>query len=474
MSDAAALLARRFESSAGRTLLVGEDGAEFSYAQLWANARQLAAQWRREGVKPGDIVAINLRNDPAILACYLACFIGGFVAAPVNPELGEADVDFILGMIKPARALRTAPRLAADLPLAEDWSVATDPAALGALFFTSGTTGRPKGVRHSWNSLAGNVASFNVLMGLGETTRLYHVMPMTYMAGFLNTMLSPIMAGGTIILGPRFSAQSALDFWTRPQSMRANTMWLSPSMAASLVRTSRDPAAAKAGAGGFAQILCGTAPLHIGIRQSFRDLFGVALQESYGTSELMLIAAQLKQDADSTIDVGPMLAELAMRPRANAEGQPELTVRSPFAYLGYVTEKGVLPPDLDEGYMPTGDMGELVDGRLRITGRIKDLIIKGGVNIAPVTLENALAGLPGLEDVAVVSLPHEYWGEAIVVCVQPVPGTDAAKLEQDVRARCRETLARSHQPDRIAILERFPRAPTGKVQKHQLRTMLAA
>jgi long-chain acyl-CoA synthetase len=472
--DAAGLLADRFRSNAAKPLLIGEDGAERGYGQIWANARLLADRWRADGIARGATVAIVLRNDPAILACYLACLIGGFVAAPINPELGEADVDFILGMMKPALALRAPPILDPGARADGNWSVAADSAGIGAVFFTSGTTGRPKGVRHSWNSLVGNVVSFNAMMGLGEGTRLYHVMPMTYMAGFLNTMLSPIVAGGTIVLGPRFSAQSALDFWSRPKANGANAMWLSPSMAASLCRTNRDPEAARAAAAGFGTILCGTAPLHTGIRQAFRAAFGVALQESYGTSELLLISAQRRADADSTIDVGPLLPELAIRARANADGQPELTVRSPFAYLGYVTEQGVLPPDLDDGYMPTGDMGELAEGRLRITGRIKDLIIRGGVNIAPVTLENALAGLPGLEDVAVVSLPHEYWGEAIVVCVQPVPGADAAQLEQDVRARCRERLARSHQPDRIAILDRFPRAPTGKVQKHQLRSMLAA
>jgi long-chain acyl-CoA synthetase len=474
LSDAASLLSGRFHSSAAKLLLVCEDGAQFTYAQVWANAQRIAGVWKADGVDPGDTVALVLRNDPAVLACYLACFIGGFVAAPINPELGDADVDFIVAMVKPALTVWDAPLLQADPAPVTDWNLRTDPAAVAAIFFTSGTTGRPKGVRHSLNALVGNVVSFNALMGLDAATRLYHVMPMTYMAGFLNTMLSPAMAGGTIVLGPRFSAQSALDFWSRPQATQANTMWISPSMAASLCRTSRDAEAARRGAAGFTSILCGTAPLHTGVRQAFRQTFGIALQESYGTSELLLIAAQRRAEAESSIDVGPLLPELAVRPRVNAEGQPELTVRSPFHYLGYITEAGALAPDLDDGYMPTGDMGEMADGRLRITGRIKDLIIRGGVNIAPVTLENALAGLPGLEDVAVVSMPHDYWGEAIVVCIQPMPGEDAARLEQAVRTRCRERLARSHQPDRIAILERFPRAATGKVQKHQLRTMLAA
>ncbi len=472
MSDAAADLRDRFRANADKVLLA--NGNDLTYGQVWANAARLARDWAGQGVRPGDLVAIVLKNDPAVLACYLACFLGGFVAAPVNPELGMSDVEFIVGMVKPALVLQEAPALDYEAAAPRDWTIRADPAALSAIFFTSGTTGRPKGVMHSLNSLVGNVVSFNALMGLGGDTVMYHVMPMTYMAGFLNTMLSPIMAGGRIVVGPRFSPQTALDFWTRPRAKGANTLWLSPSMAAALVRTSRDPEAARQGASGFSTIFCGTAPLHTGVRQSFRQTFGVALQESYGTSELMLISAQRRAEAATAIDVGVPLAELALSSRPNADGQPELMVRSPFAYLGYVTDGGIIPPDLDDGYMPTGDMGEMAAGRLRITGRLKDLIIRGGVNIAPVTLENILAGLPGLEDVAVVSLPHEFWGEAIVVCVQPAAGADVKSLEQAVRTRCQEKLARSHHPDRIVILDRFPRAATGKVQKNQLRTMLAA
>ena len=164
-------------------------------------------------------------------------------------------------------------------------------------------------------------------------------MPMTYMAGFLNTMLSPIMAGGSVVLGPRFSPQSALDFWTRPRAKGANAMWLSPSMAAALCRISRDPEAARQGAAGFETMFCGTAPLHIGVRQSFRQTFGERCRKATAPASYADLGPAPQRCRDD-VDVGVPLPELALKSRANADGQPELTVRSPFAYLGYITEAG--------------------------------------------------------------------------------------------------------------------------------------
>lgn len=215
--------------------------------------------------------------------------------------------------------------------------------------------------------------------------------------------------------------------------------------------------------------MCGTAPLHDAIRDRFAAAFGVPLQESYGTSELLLVAAQGHEDATRERDVGTMLPEVEARLRANSEGQTELVLKSPFAFAGYLTSQGIVPPESYEGFYGTGDVAEIADRRLKITGRIKDLIIRGGVNVAPAAVENALAGMEGVSDVAVIGVPHEFWGEAIVVCVES--SADQERIAAEVRARCRERLGRMQQPDRIEIVQSFPRTVTGKVQKNKLRAM---
>jgi acyl-CoA synthetase (AMP-forming)/AMP-acid ligase II len=468
------VLAQRFKESRDDILFIAPERRTLSYGQALTNACRLALEWTNQGACKGDAVAINLTNDLSVPCCYLACLLAGFVAVPINPELGEENVRFILNLVAPAVAVTSPPAVDYDcLPTAEI-EFAGNPDGCGAIFFTSGTTGRPKGVRHSWSALVGNVLAFNRFMEIARSTRMYHVLPMTYMAGFLNTILSPLVAGGAVITGPRFSPETALDFWSWPVREEANTMWVTPSIAAALARLVRDRGMAHSVASAFKTILCGTAPLNPSVRRTFSEQFGAPLQESYGTSELLLVSAQSRSRAElMSTDVGPILPELEINFREDEEGREELFIRSPFSMLGYLTEEGLVPVNDSNGFVPTGDVGRLDDGILQITGRIKDLVIRGGVNISPRSVENVLGDLPGVEDVAVVGVPHEFWGEKLVACIQASAGIDRRAVEVAVRQRCRERLARSHQPDDIAILSKFPRSVTGKVQKHILQRTLA-
>jgi acyl-CoA synthetase (AMP-forming)/AMP-acid ligase II len=172
-------------------------------------------------------------------------------------------------------------------------------------------------------------------------------------------------------------------------------------------------------------------------------------------------------------DVGEPLTGLDISFRRSAEGSDELMVRSPFTTLGYLTETGTVAVDETGGFVATGDAGKLEQGILEITGRLKDLVIRGGVNISPRAIEDILCDLPGVEDVAVVGVPHEFWGEELVACIQAGPNADAAAIEAAARERCRERLARASQPDRISVFQAFPRAVTGKVQKGVLQRSLS-
>jgi acyl-CoA synthetase (AMP-forming)/AMP-acid ligase II len=469
--DAASLLVRRFEESWTDPLLTDPAGCRLSYGQVWVNAARLAAEWRNAGVAKGDRVALVLGNHIAFPCCYLACMIGGFIAVPVNPELSDSDVAHILELARPGIVLRSPPAIDDRSLLARSQlKLAGDSRDVAAIFFTSGTTGLPKGVQHSLDALVGNVVSFNAAMGLGRDTHMYHVLPMAYMAGFLNTLLSPIMAGGRVVIGRRFSAETALDFWTLAIAEGANTSWLTPTIAATLCRLARDKDTAPAMVRGFRTILCGTAPLHPNVRRDFVATFAVPLQESYGTSELLLVSAQNPADAAASAEhVGAPLHELILSFRTDSEGRRELMVTSPYAMLGYLTAEELTTPVTVEGAMPTGDIAELKSGSLHITGRIKDLIIRGGVNVAPQAIENVLRDVPGVLDIAVIGRPHSFWGETIVVCVEADRSVDPTTLETAIRQRCQTSLARPYRPDEISILDSLPRGTTGKIQKHLLR-----
>jgi long-chain acyl-CoA synthetase len=447
----------------------------FSYAELHAQAAGMAAWLGAQGCGAGDSVALRLPNGWPFAVAYLACLLGGYRIIPVNLELNADDQDYILARTRPRLVLEDADLLAALPPLPGEQPAFDYPAnAVAAVFFTSGTTGRPKGVCHTLEALAGNVIAFNDALGLDAETRLYHVLPMAYMAGFLNTLLSPWLSGGTVLLGPRFRPADALLFWQRPLAWNANAIWLTPTLAAVLARMNRDADTALRVGASLRHVFCGTAPLPVATRVAFRAAFGCPLQESYGMSEVLLVAAQTRAEAETGIGVGRLLpgVRAAFRPAPEQQAR-ELVIHTPWALAGYLLEQGEDSPLLADGGMPSGDLGEVEEGYLAITGRLKDLIIRGGLNVSPVAVEDVLLREPGIVEAAVVGLPHAFWGESIVACLVLQPGADAAALQTTLQARCALELGEGMRPDRYAWLDALPRASNGKIQKYLLRERLA-
>ncbi len=446
------------------------DERSFSYCELYAHANAIRTWLVTQGCQTGDTVALRLPNGWPFAAAYLACILGGYRLVPVNPELNEDDQRYILGRIHAGVVIEDEAALAALLPILSDTPNFDNPTSVvAAVFFTSGTTGRPKGVCHTLEGLVGNVVAFNQSQGLDSDTRLYHVLPMAYMAGFLNTLLSPWLAGGTVLLGPRFRPVEALQFWNRPLAWGANVIWLTPTLATVLVRMNRDLDIAQKLSVSMRHIFCGTAPLPVAVRQSFRATFGCSLQESYGMSEVLLVAAQTPIEAATKNNVGHLL------PGVNAtfrfipdRSEPELVINTPYALTSYLLEDGESSPLLVDGGMPSGDVGQLMDDALIITGRLKDLIIRGGLNVSPVVVENFLLREFGVKEVAVVGFSHDIWGESIVACLVSEVGINVDTLQEKLQLRSAKELAEGMRPDRYVWLHDLPYASTGKVQKHIL------
>lgn len=310
-------------------------------------------------------------------------------------------------------------------------------------FETSGTTGQPTKVTHTLDAMIANAEAFNKAVGLNASTVMYHCLPRTHMSGYLNTWLCPTLAGGKVVFGPTFSAQTAAGFWSSVWGCGASAVWITPTIAAALLRMNRrDADTSKFYASKLRHVFCGTAPLPRNIRQRWLETFGIPLQESYGTSEHMLVSVQGKDDAALEHNVGRVL--------------PGMTV-----------EIGDSSEILVNG-TPTGDHGELVDGKLTIAGRIKDLIIRGGFNVSPVRLEELVRKLPSVNDVAVVGQPDEFWGEKIAIFAEGPASRDI------IAGHCRDNLPKSHWPDVIEIVDKLPRNEMGKVKKAELKRIFTA
>ena len=471
-----------------------------SFGDFGELVAELAGAMRRQGVADGERVALLMRNSPELAALYFACMVSGVVAVPINSQLHARDISHIATHSAP-RAVFYSPGMEHLLPAADSscspppaiavpspWDpvgqvslppTEEKPVDVATIHFTSGTTGLPKGVAHRAASLLRNAGAFNDALGFDTESRFYHVMPMTYMAGFLNTLLCPFLAGASVVLQNPFDAQMALRFWEAAIAHEANTFWLSPTMLSILMKVDRSVAAPDYCKRNARAVCVGTAPLPLSLRQEFEERYNVTIYESYGLSETLFLTTQ-KPGSDWDGPVGCPLPGVEVRVVSTAgRAQPggtegEIHVRTPHLMAGYLAQD---VPQVDHQapgtWFATGDLGRLNgDGSVTITGRKKDLIISGGINISPVAAENVILRHESVQDAAVLGIPHPIHGEEVVAVLTLRSPGDAADVPSQVAKLCRDELSAPVRPRRIIVMDSLPRSTTGKVQKNVLKGML--
>lgn len=190
-------------------------------------------------------------------------------------------------------------------------------------------------------------------------------------------------------------------------------------------------------------------------------------------SEVLLVSAQTRDQAIKGAGVGCVLPGLSIRERdAQGVAEKELMIHTPWALKSYICEEGEVSPLLQDGSIPSGDLGVIIDGQLTITGRLKDLIIRGGLNVSPVSIEDVLSREPGVDEVSVVGIPHEFWGEIIVACLVARHGHSPSFLQTILEERSKQYLSEGMRPDKYIWLKKLPHTSSGKIEKHFLRKEL--
>jgi len=488
-----------FRNDDKQFLIDAVGGGALSFGEVAGRAADLTSRFQSAGICRGDRVGIVMPNGVDLIVFYLACLFGGFAAVPVNGALAPKDRIFILSRAR-LKALIT-DALVQDYVSApftvygtSFMAVLTEASRaevkrcfdaisdddLFSIHFTSGTTSVPKGVAHRVGALLSNAHSFNKAFGIGCNRSFVHIMPMDYMAGFLNTLLCALMAEATLIIAPQFSAGSALRFWDPIVRHGGDLIWMSPTMLATLVRIDRHTAGTMHCRGRDVKILCATAPLPLRVRMDFRAKYGVDAIETYGLSELLLITANDGLAGIKDGAVGCAIPDVCIEIRDLAgQVQPCNTdgfifVTTPHTMAGYLDMDSGQPTPLASPWFDTGDVGYLdEDGYLFVTGRSKDLIIRGGFNISPRLIEETLLRHPHIANVAVVGLPHEFYGEEIVAAVILESGSQLESFEVELRILCREQLSAGATPDRYVSFVEFPVTQVGKVQKNKIREFIA-
>jgi long-chain acyl-CoA synthetase len=342
---------------------------------------------------------------------------------------------------------------------------------LAVLLYTSGSTGRPKGVRLSHRNLLHNAAGSALAAGFGPDDVVLGALPPFHTFALTTTVLAPLLAGAAVIALPHFHPEAALD---AAAEGRASVILGVPGMFRLLARAQRHRPREL---GRLRLAVSGGEKLPAQVREEFATAFAQELHEGYGLTECSPVISLNRPGANRPGTVGTPLEGLEVR-IAGADGAAvaagadgEVRVRGASVMCGYHRDeratRAVLEPD---GWLCTGDLGNLsADGYLAITGRIKELIIVGGENVAPGEVEAALAEHAAVAECAVLGAPDGGRGEQVVAHVVLRPG--AAASETELRAHCRGRLAGYKVPRRVRLAAELPRLPTGKVDRRALAAL---
>jgi fatty-acyl-CoA synthase len=322
-------------------------------------------------------------------------------------------------------------------------------------FSSSGTTGKSKQIIHNTTSLIHNARVFNHAVHIDSDTNMYNCMPLTHMAGFLNGVVSPIIQGGDVVIGNGFNP---LRFWRDIEEYGCNTVWLSPSMVISLLLLDRSDGEARKIASSMRNVFCGTAKLDSKVRWDWLDKFGIPLQCSYGTSELLLLSVQSKERAMKHDDCGELLDHV----RAYVvEDEIVISGTIPWARYYYIDDDEFKQssPMIGHDYR-TGDIGTVDKRVINVIRRSGDYAKRGGVLINLGDIEDKVRQIEGVKNVAAVAVPHDYWGQEVHLFVKTLQATEVSGAIEKI----------SDVPiaDEIHYVDELPVTDTGKIMKHKL------
>jgi len=495
----------RRSGSVHRDRLAVVDGAlELTYAQLWDRARRMAAALRGRGVRPGDRVAVLGSNSQLLLTAHYGVPLAGAVLVALNTrlsvpelvhivehsgasvllcdaqltELGES-LEEVLGHLELVGEHALEPELR-DGPFLEH--AVADEAGLLAVNYTSGTTGRPKGVMYHHRGAYLQALAMAFHIGLRADSAFLWVVPMFHCNGWCLTW--GVTAAGAVHVCQR--TVDAGRIWESVRTRGVTHFAAAPTVLTSLVH---HPDAAVP-AGGPIRVVTGGAPPSPTLLAQLQEL-GIEATHAYGLTEtfgpVMLCDWHPEWDALPAEDRARLAARqgvgnvIAQPPRViGADGADvatdgvamgELVVRGNDVMLGYYRDEAATRAAQVDGWLRTGDLGVVhPDGYVELRDRGKDVIISGGENITSVEVEQAIASHPAVLETAVIAAPDERWGERPVAFVTLKAGAEADGPA--IVAHVRGRLASFKAPRDVVFVDELPKTSTGKVRKHALRDRL--
>jgi long-chain acyl-CoA synthetase len=497
----------------------GRAGA-YTYAEFHDAVRRVAALMAGPlGLQPGDRIATLMMNDPRTVLIYFGAWLLGVTVVPINCGEDDARIGYILQnsqakavfvLAEQRTRLETLRAQTSDLrfcvqvggtslpgdldfetalaaqsplpPLVEDLSPDTE----CLIVYTSGTTGAPKGVVLQQANLLTDAHCIAAWNRFGPEDRAMNILPIHHVNGTVVTLMTPLYSGGSVVLNRRFHAQT---FW---QTLAAEgCTWTSVVPTILVFLSERHEDISQYDLARFRHIICGAGPLTVEVARRFYDTFSIRILHGYGLSETTCYSCFLPVDLDDAAykhwmfecgfpSIGCPIScnEMAIQ---DPDGHPlpeeargEIVVRGHNVMAYYFQRPDANQETFAHGWFRSGDEGFYRTGAdglpyFFITGRIKELIVRGAVKYAPFDIDEVLNAIPGVRAAMAVGFENDFYGEEVGAYVQPEEGAELT--EEEIIRACREKLPFAKCPKVVLFGDTFPVTSTGKYQRNKLKPL---
>ncbi len=466
----------------------------WTYAEIDALSDRLAVYLAGLGVGPGVAVAVHLRNSCEYVVSEFAILKLAAIRVPLNEQMGVPELCYCLAHsgaqilitqadLPRANNLEAQPFMivvgaAPDQPPNEGHAHWSDVLAEKAAFepltadaedtaiiaYTGGTTGRPKGVRHTYGRMAWNLfAHINCLEIRAEEVMLLTT-PLPHSSGY--HMVAAFLQGAHVVIESRFDPQR---FFELCRDFGVSWTMMVPTM---LYRLLDHPAAGSPDHHSLRTIVYGAAPINRVRLEEGLTKFGKVFLQIYGQTECPNLITTLSKDDHTNpallASCGRAVPLVELRLRPDESGAGEVEVRSPYLLTEYFNDPVATQEALYEGWLRTGDLARLEDGYLFLVDRAKDMIISGGMNVYSTEVESVLREHPSVREAAVVGIPHPDWGEAVTAVVIAAEGSSPEEIRQFAKAR----LSAYKAPKRVHFIAEMPLTQYGKIDKRRIREFM--
>ena len=446
-----------------------------SYQEFHRQILKHIAWLQEQGLEKGDVFCIQMEKSEELLLWILASMALGCPVLPLNEQYTQEEVLFYLEDTEASLAiLLENPKhwngktiLVSELPdisrfVEAEFPVAVDLEEQALFLYTSGTTGKPKGAMISHQNILACVRGLDQAWQWSEKDILLHILPLFHVHGLVVAMFGALYAGAKTILMPKFDAQKAVELLEKE---KISICMAVPTIHYRFSRLERVPSLPN-----LRLLTSGSAPLPVSLHQLMQKKFGVTIVERYGMTEVGIVLSNPYSGECRAGTVGFPVGNMQFR-IVDSEGKElpdgeigELLIKGDSVIKSYWKRSEQTEKTIVDGWLYSGDLAKKdADGYYSIVGRAKDLIISGGFNIYPKEVEACLLKLDCVQEVAVIGLPNEEWGETVVGVVI------GSGEEREIIDYAKEHLASYKCPRRILFAEDFPRNAMGKIQKAILR-----